>query len=77
MTFGSSHLQRYISKIHRYLKASLTSYQKCVINTFEVAPKNDMNKVFVDEGSIVARCSYDRLRHEFKLVYVLGALNPE
>ena len=36
-----------------------------------------MNKVFVDEGSIVARCGYDRLRHEFKLVYVLGALNPE
>jgi hypothetical protein len=31
----------------------------------------------VEDGSLVIRNLYDRLKHEFKLIYVLGGLNKD
>ncbi|CAD8200548.1 unnamed protein product [Paramecium pentaurelia] len=77
MTFSGAYLQRMISKTHRFLKLHMQSYQKCLITSLEVAPKNDVNAVFIDEGIIVTKLLYNPVAHEFKVLYVLGGLNKD
>lgn len=43
----------------------------------EVAPKNDVNAVFIDEGTIATKLMYNPVSHEFKVIYVLGGLNKD
>lgn len=39
----------------------MQSYQKCLVSSIEVAPKNDINTIFVDEGSVSVKSIYDRV----------------
>lgn len=55
----------------------MQSYQKCLLNSIEVAPKNDINAVFIDDGSVVVKLIYDKLLHEYKFIYIIGALNKD
>ncbi|CAD8195886.1 unnamed protein product [Paramecium pentaurelia] len=77
MTFSGSYLQRMISKTHRFFKLHMQQYQKCLITLLEVAPKNHVNSVFIDEGTIVTKLLYNPVAHEFKVLYILGGINKE
>lgn len=48
-----------------------------MLNSIEVAPKADINAVFVDEGQIVARSTPIRINSEHKFIYILGPLNKD
>lgn len=48
-----------------------------MINQIELAPKNDVNAVFIDEGVVIAKLVYNSLTHEYKLIYILGGLNKD
>lgn len=42
-----------------------------------MAPKADVNAVFIDEGAIVVKSVHDRVKHEYKFIYILGSLNKD
>jgi hypothetical protein len=48
-----------------------------MLNSIDIAPKADINAVFVDEGVFVFRSINIKLTHENKFIYLLGPLNKD
>jgi hypothetical protein len=76
MTYSNSHFQNNITKCHRFLCASLPTYKdKCVLNSVEIAPKKDINSVFIDP-SIVTFKSIKTPKGDYVYLYILGPVQP-
>jgi hypothetical protein len=60
-TFSAHHLQKNISKLHRYLKLNLKDhYSKCLLINMDFSIKQDANKqsIYVEPGYIYLKNIY-------------------